>query len=63
MDIEKTMKDVGLFAVPLNSGDEWMVGYSNRIYQLNIGSDHYQDESLAIAWTLKEAIRKWTLKH
>ena len=62
MDIEKTMKELGLFAAPLNNS-EWMVGKASCVYHLNIGSDHYNDERLAIAPTLEEAIKKWTLKH
>ena len=62
MDIEKTMKELGLFAVPLNNGD-WMVGWAPFAYHLNVGSDHYKDERLTIAPTLEEAIRKWTVKH
>jgi hypothetical protein len=60
MDIEKTMKESGLFAAPLNNGD-WMVGKANCIYHMNVGSDQYKDERLAIAPTLEEAIQKWKL--
>ena len=61
MDIEKTMKEFGLFAAPLNSG-EWMVGKANCIYHLEIGSDHYQDERLVIVKTLEGAILLWIQK-
>lgn len=55
MDIEKTMKEVGLFAIPLNNG-HWMVGSANSVYHLHIIVDHYEDPRLAIAPTLEKAI-------
>ena len=62
LDVAKAMKEEGLFAAPLNNG-EWMVGKANIIYgRLEVGSDHYTDERLAIAPTLVEAIQKWRTK-
>jgi hypothetical protein len=51
----------GLFATPLNNGD-WMVGSANCLYRLDIRSDHYADERLAIAPTLLKAIEKYLAK-
>lgn len=55
---ENLLRKHGLFAVPLNNGD-FMVGKANYAYSLNVGSDHYADENLAIAETLMEAIELW----
>lgn len=61
-DTHKAMQEYGLFAAPLNNGD-WMVGSANCIYHLNVGSDHYEDDRLAIAPTLPEAVEKWIEKN
>lgn len=61
-DTLNAMQNYGLFAAPLNNG-EWMVGKANCIYHLEVGSDHYKDDRLAIAPTLPEAVEKWIDKN
>ncbi len=58
----ETMRNLGLFACPLNNGD-WLVGRASYIYSFFITDDHYQDEHVEIAPTLIEAIEKWIENH
>ena len=51
------MRAYGLFLAPLNNGD-WIAGKANVIYDLDISSDHYQDERLSVASTPREALEK-----
>lgn len=53
-------RDVGLFIAPMNSG-EWICGRGNKIYDIKITDDHYQDKELVICDAPGEAACKMRL--
>ncbi len=59
-DTENAWRDVGLFIAPMNSG-EWVCGRGNKIYDIKITDDHYQDKELVICDTPMEAACKMRL--
>lgn len=51
---------IGLFIAPLNN-DQWVCGRANKIYNLKITEDHYQDKELVICDAPMEAACKMRL--
>lgn len=51
---------VGLFVAPLNN-DQWVCGRGNKIYDIKITDDHFQDKGLVICDTPMEAACKMRL--